>query len=108
MALSRDEMLAAMLAGDESYDGRFITGVLTTGIYCLASCKARKPKPENVRFFSNCAEAAAAGLRPCKRCRPDAFERGEDAELEEIERLVHAVRKEPWQFKGVQEMADFV
>jgi AraC family transcriptional regulator of adaptative response / DNA-3-methyladenine glycosylase II len=60
------------------HDGRFLIGVLTTGIYCLPFCSARKPKFENVRFFDKEADAQAAGLRPCKRCRPDLFYRGVD------------------------------
>lgn len=60
------------------FDGKFIVGVMTTGIYCLPSCTARPPKPENVRVFATEAQAQAAGLRACKRCRPDLFYRGED------------------------------
>ena len=39
------EMLARMQASDPAADGLFVTGVLTTGIYCLPSCPARTPKP---------------------------------------------------------------
>ena len=46
------------------FNGRFVIGVLTTGIYCVPSCSARQPKPENVRLFKTEAEARAAGLRP--------------------------------------------
>ena len=51
-------------------DGWLIKGVVTTGIYCRPSCPAR-PKPENVRVFEDVAAARAAGMRACKRCRPD-------------------------------------
>jgi len=61
----------AVLRRDRSADGSFVTGVLTTGIYCRPSCAARHPKRTNVRFFTDGAAAAAAGLRPCLRCRPD-------------------------------------
>jgi AraC family transcriptional regulator of adaptative response / DNA-3-methyladenine glycosylase II len=73
MILTRDHMLQRFYARDRASDGRFITGVLTTGIYCLPSCTARKPLPENVRFFANRDDARAAGLRACLRCRPDDF-----------------------------------
>ena len=63
-------MLRAFLAGDASYDGLYVTAVLTTGIFCRPSCSARKPRPENVRFFATPREALFAGFRPCKRCRP--------------------------------------
>jgi AraC family transcriptional regulator, regulatory protein of adaptative response / methylated-DNA-[protein]-cysteine methyltransferase len=62
---------SAVLARDKAADGRFVTGVLTTGIYCRPSCAARHPRRENVLFFPTGAEAAKAGLRPCLRCRPD-------------------------------------
>jgi AraC family transcriptional regulator of adaptative response/methylated-DNA-[protein]-cysteine methyltransferase len=62
---------AAVMARDASADGKFYTAVATTGIYCRPSCAARRPKRENVRFFATCADAEAAGYRPCKRCKPD-------------------------------------
>jgi len=44
-------------------NGKFLIGVLSTGIYCLPSCPARPPRPENVRLFPTEAAAMAAGLR---------------------------------------------
>ena len=38
---------------DPSYEGLFITGVKTTGIFCRPSCRARKPNIENVVFFDS-------------------------------------------------------
>lgn len=73
-------MLRAARNRDARYDGKFITGVLTTGIYCLPSCPARNPKAENIRFFESEESAQGAGLRPCKRCRPDLFYRDLDPE----------------------------
>src|SRR5436853_6678642 len=75
--ISDDAAWAAVKARDRAMDGRFVTGVLTTGIYCRPSCAARHPRRENVRFFAAGAEARAAGLRPCLRCKPD--EVGRDA-----------------------------
>lgn len=66
---SRD-MVRAFLDADTTYDGLFWAGVSTTGIYCRPSCPARKPAPEHLRFFASCAEATAAGYRPCRRCDP--------------------------------------
>ncbi|HET8696977.1 MAG TPA: Ada metal-binding domain-containing protein [Gammaproteobacteria bacterium] len=74
------------------FDGKFLIGVLTTGIYCLPSCSARQPHPENVRLFKTEAEALAAGLRACKRCRPDLFYRGEHADVALFEALAARVR----------------
>lgn len=62
----------ARLARDPRFDGRFFTGVLTTGIYCRSICPAVSPKEENVRYFDSPIKAANAGLRPCLRCRPDS------------------------------------
>lgn len=66
-----DARWQAVLRRDRAMDGRFVTGVLSTGIYCRPSCAARHPARANVRFFANGAAARAAGLRACLRCRPD-------------------------------------
>lgn len=104
MTLARERMIDRMLASDPSYNGRFLTGVLTTGIYCLPSCRAKKPKPDNVRFFDNPEEARQAGLRPCKRCRPDDFYRQRDPDREAVESLVERVRREPAAFAGIEDL----
>jgi AraC family transcriptional regulator of adaptative response/methylated-DNA-[protein]-cysteine methyltransferase len=63
-------MLEAFLGRDSSYDGVFVTGVRTTGIFCRPTCPARKPLPENLSFFGTSREALLSGYRPCRRCRP--------------------------------------
>lgn len=73
------EAWAAVLARDRAFDGRFVTGVHSTGIYCRPSCAARHPRRENVRFYATTADAEAAGLRPCKRCLPGDIARDEAA-----------------------------
>src|SRR5690606_33759012 len=70
MTLSADEMYQALVERNSEYDGLFFVGVRTTGIFCRPTCTAKKPLRRNVRFFSSAANALAAGLRPCKRCRP--------------------------------------
>ena len=60
----------AVVGRDSRYDGSFVTGVLTTGIYCRPSCSARQPRRENVRFYDNPEAAERAGFRACLRCRP--------------------------------------
>lgn len=69
----------AVLARDRAFDGRFVTGVLSTGIYCRPSCSARHPRRENVRFFDKPETAEAEGLRACLRCRPRDLARDEGA-----------------------------
>ncbi len=66
------QMQRAYRRSDTSYDGIFYLGVRTTGIFCKPSCGARKPRPQNVAYFSTPREALFAGFRPCKRCRPMA------------------------------------
>ena len=61
-----------MSSRDTRFDGQFITGVHSTGIYCRPSCPAATPKPGNVSFYLTSAAAHEAGLRACKRCLPDA------------------------------------
>ncbi len=70
--LKAPQRWAAVLARDKSFDGTFYYSVATTGVYCRPSCAARRPKRENVRFHATCADAEAAGFRPCKRCKPGA------------------------------------
>lgn len=67
-----DRCYRALASRDARFDGQFIAGVHTTGIYCRPSCPAVTPKPENVRFYSTAAAAHDVGLRACKRCQPDA------------------------------------
>lgn len=88
-------MVNAMLGGDSSYDGIFLTAVKTTGIFCLPSCRPpRKPKPENVEFFGTVREALFAGYRPCKLCRPLELSGQQPAWVEQllsrIEQAPHA------------------
>ena len=66
-----DSRYLAMKARDARFDGRFFTGVTSTGIYCRPVCKVRAPKRENCRFFPLAAQAEQAGFRPCLRCRPE-------------------------------------
>jgi AraC family transcriptional regulator, regulatory protein of adaptative response / methylated-DNA-[protein]-cysteine methyltransferase len=48
----------------------FFYAVTTTGVFCRPDCKSRRPLREHVRFFASTDAAAAAGFRPCKRCKP--------------------------------------
>lgn len=61
----------ALKARDARFDGRFFTGVTSTGIYCRPVCAVRTPRRENCRFFTLAAQAESAGFRPCLRCRPE-------------------------------------
>lgn len=61
----------ALVARDQTFDGKFYYSVKSTGVFCRPSCAARLPRRENVAFHSSCREAEVAGFRPCKRCRPE-------------------------------------
>ncbi|HVL91613.1 MAG TPA: AlkA N-terminal domain-containing protein [Actinomycetota bacterium] len=71
MDLDGDRCYRALLSRDRRFDGRFFTGVLTTGVYCRPVCPAPTPKQRNVRFYPSAAAAEAAGFRPCLRCKPE-------------------------------------
>lgn len=67
---STDEMYKALLDKNSQYEGIFIVGVKTTGIFCRPTCSARKPKKENVEFFKGVNDALKGGYRACKVCKP--------------------------------------
>lgn len=66
-----DRRWHAVLARDPAADGTFVFAVRSTGVYCRPSCPARRPRRDRVEFFRDPREAAEAGYRPCRRCRPD-------------------------------------
>ena len=68
--LKEDRFYQALIEKDASFEGSFIVGVKTTGIFCRPTCSARKPKRENVEFFPSTKEAILKGYRACKVCRP--------------------------------------
>ncbi len=69
-ALSDDQKYDFIGSKDKKHNGSFFTAVKTTGIYCLPSCSARKPKRENVVFYDTKEEAILNGFRACKVCKP--------------------------------------
>ncbi len=71
MPLDTDACYRAFTSKDRRFDGRFVTAVVTTGVYCRPGCPARLPARRNVRFYAHAAAAEAAGFRPCLRCRPE-------------------------------------
>src|SRR4051812_25423497 len=69
--LNVTECERARVSRNAAYDGRFFTGVRTTGVYCRPVCPVRPAQARNVEFFASAAAAEAAGYRPCLRCRPE-------------------------------------
>jgi AraC family transcriptional regulator of adaptative response/methylated-DNA-[protein]-cysteine methyltransferase len=60
----------ALLERQPSFVGVFYVGVQTTSVFCIATCRARKPKLQNVTFYTTYQEAIDNGYRPCKICKP--------------------------------------
>jgi AraC family transcriptional regulator of adaptative response/methylated-DNA-[protein]-cysteine methyltransferase len=60
----------AVVERDCGHDGKFVFAVASTGVYCRPSCAARRPRRENVSFFTRPEQAEKAGFRACLRCRP--------------------------------------
>jgi hypothetical protein len=55
MTLDSDTCYRAVAARDPRFDGRFFTGVTSTGVYCRPICPSRTPARKNTRL---------AGQRP--------------------------------------------
>jgi AraC family transcriptional regulator of adaptative response/methylated-DNA-[protein]-cysteine methyltransferase len=105
MTIDDDTAWRSVLARDRQADGRFVTGVLTTGIYCRPSCAARHPKRENVRFFADGGAARATGLRACLRCRPDEIA-NDEAGIARAIALIE-VSEEPPSLEALAEVAGY-
>jgi AraC family transcriptional regulator, regulatory protein of adaptative response / methylated-DNA-[protein]-cysteine methyltransferase len=93
--LDTAECERARVGRDPAYDGRFFTGVRTTGVYCRPVCPVRPARGRNVEFFASAAAAEAAGYRPCLRCRPETAPfspawKGSRSTVERAMRLIHA------------------
>jgi AraC family transcriptional regulator of adaptative response/methylated-DNA-[protein]-cysteine methyltransferase len=67
---AKDQQWNAVIARDPTYDGQFVFGVSSTGVYCRPSCPARRPRRKNVTFFLAPEQAERAGYRACLRCKP--------------------------------------
>jgi AraC family transcriptional regulator of adaptative response/methylated-DNA-[protein]-cysteine methyltransferase len=86
----------AVLERDAQHDGQFVFAVSSTGVYCRPSCAARRPRRENVQFFSVPEAAERAGYRACLRCRPRAVSgNAEVAAVRSICRFIEQHLDEP-------------
>jgi AraC family transcriptional regulator of adaptative response/methylated-DNA-[protein]-cysteine methyltransferase len=65
-----DRYYKALVNREEKFVGIFYAGVKTTSVFCISNCRARKPKPTNIEFFTTIRDAFNYGYRPCKICRP--------------------------------------
>jgi len=88
--LDEDKCWHAVLAGaPDAAESGFFYGVVTTGVFCRPTCKARRPKRENVCFFTDAGAASRAGFRACKRCKPE----GASPETNMAARIARACRR---------------
>jgi len=71
MELDANTCYAAVASRDRRFEGRFVVGVITTGVYCRPGCPAPLPRRRNVKFYRCAAAAEEDGFRPCLRCRPE-------------------------------------
>ncbi len=98
----QNKLYDALVARDAAFEGRAYVGVISTGIFCRLTCPARKPKPENCRFFASVAECMADGFRPCKRCHP--LQPAAEAEPA-VRKLLDALEAEPERRWGEEDVA---
>ena len=85
-------MYRALTRRDSAYEGVFYAAVKTTGIFCRPTCRAKKPRAENVEFFPTASAALHDGYRPCRLCRP--MDRV-PAPPPVVARLLRAVEQDP-------------
>ncbi len=90
--ISNSTAYKALANKDPQYEGLFFAAVKTTGIFCRPTCRARKPKKENVEFFPSAKEAMANGYRPCKICRPLEYP---DETTKEIKSILREIEMNP-------------
>ena len=92
--MTDEDRWQAVLARDPRADEQFVFAVLTTGIVCRPSCRARHALRKNVHFYPDVHHAVQAGFRPCKRCRPDKRDPQEE-KLEKVERACRLLEQDP-------------
>jgi AraC family transcriptional regulator of adaptative response/methylated-DNA-[protein]-cysteine methyltransferase len=91
-----DKRWNAVVARDSGRDGEFVFAVSSTGVYCRPSCPARRPRRENVTFFTHPDRAEKAGFRACLRCRPRSISGDPQADsAKEICRYIEQHLDEP-------------
>jgi AraC family transcriptional regulator of adaptative response/methylated-DNA-[protein]-cysteine methyltransferase len=98
------ERWQAVVDRDAEYDGAFVFAVRTTKVYCRPSCRSRRAKRANVRFYAIPEAAEAAGFRACRRCRPQGSD-AVDPGLERVRRVCHAIDQQPESIPRLAELA---
>src|SRR5277367_3340000 len=106
--LDRDACYRALRTRDKRFDGRFYTGVVSTGIYCRPICPAPIPKLENCVFLPSAGAAHELGFRPCLRCRPEIAPglAGWQGTAGTVSRALHLIAEGGLADGGVEELAE--
>ncbi|WML32680.1 trifunctional transcriptional activator/DNA repair protein Ada/methylated-DNA--[protein]-cysteine S-methyltransferase [Clostridium sp. OS1-26] len=86
----------ALIERNSEYDGIFFAGIKSTGVFCHATCPARKPKYENCDFYETAEEALLSGLRPCKRCKPLSYPQELSPIVQQMVNLVEENPEKRW------------
>jgi AraC family transcriptional regulator, regulatory protein of adaptative response / methylated-DNA-[protein]-cysteine methyltransferase len=87
------ELWHSVVTRNRAADGEFVYGVRSTGIYCRPSCPSRKPKREQVVFFSMPDAAEREGFRECRRCKPRAI-RSRDPRTDIVARVCREIESQ--------------
>lgn len=87
-----DKYYKALINKDSDYLGIFFVGVKTTSVFCIPTCRARKPKKENVEFYKTYKDALENGYRPCKICNPTE---NANKAPKEIEQAINLIKENP-------------
>lgn len=82
----------ALVERKQSHVGIFYVGVKSTSVFCIATCRARKPLLKNVEFYTEFKDALDNGYRPCKICKPT--ENANEAPPE-VEAAIKMVKENP-------------
>jgi AraC family transcriptional regulator, regulatory protein of adaptative response / DNA-3-methyladenine glycosylase II len=75
------------------HDNRFLVGWTKTGTYSLPSCPVLGADEEEPLIFLSEVAARAAGLRPCRVCKPDEFYRSVELGVPAYETLFSLVAR---------------
>jgi len=84
-----DQLWDGLLARDRRLDRIFVYGVRSTGVYCRPSCPSRRPRREQVAFFTGPDDAEKAGFRACRRCHPR--QNGNDPQSQLVRQVCAAI-----------------
>lgn len=81
---SQEEMYDAYMHPKEKSTTPFFVGVISSGVFNTESCLSKKPKKENMKFFSSTKEALDFGYRPCLACSPMVDSKDLDEKYKEL------------------------